>query len=411
MTPSQAMRDGILAMLNDAADDAIWDDCLALYEFENEGDIVTDAPSIVSCPSLIGSTRVGVDVDSTRVTGKVDYARNFANTSPNVPFVIDSSGGGAGLPSLSGDFTFSTWVRLTGTYGGGVEAEIVLWQVGSGVGSIKFQVNLSDEDVATLSVNESGGAGPLSETTTFPTTGEWTHYALTRLSGTFRAYKNGVLVGSPVFPTANGNLTNDAMVFASASLSAGTWNLAVDQAAVWSRALSAGEISTLYASGAGYPYVPRALTPVPFLEPVSSGPFTANEDPLTVLERMSAVGARFPGAFLSKFPIDVSAPDESARSSPGRQIGYNANWLLVAIFPTMRDTDAAVSREHEVFEWRHKVKLALESRFVEGVPATPALWEFRHAVFGAFSGVWLPEAYVDMLPFTVRADGSCRTDV
>lgn len=390
MTPNQAMRDGILAMLRGQSDTGVWADCIALWDLDDPVGSGWATDTIAGAQAL---TTVQGTTITYGVTGKVGYG---------VTFDASAAYYAAGLAGLSGDFSIAFWFKPNEAPSPGVFKVPILFGSGGDTGLVFTDAPLVRFVAAGVTVAEYAGSAL--------TAAAWNHYVVTRTSGTYAIYRNGAALSLTTSVNSTTSYANTAISFGDFN-SVGTGST-MDQVAFWSRALSAGQVATLYGAGSGYAYESSQLyAPAgPFLD-IEMGPFTANEDPLTVLERMSAVGARFPGLFLSKFPIDVSAPSDEQRSSPGRQLGYDANWLLVAVFPTLRDTDAVGSREWEVFEWRSRVKLAMESKFIAGVPATPAGWEFRWARYTSFSGVYLPEAYVETLPFVVRADGACRNDV
>ena len=387
VTTMKAMRDGILAMLDDSEDSGVWEDCIALWGLDDPVGSGWATDDIAGAQAL---TSVTAGTVTYGVTGKVGYGALFYNSGAVLS---------AGLAGLSGNFSIAFWYKPNDSPSVGVDKiPIILGSAGTGL--VFTDAPLVRFLAAGVTVAEYAGAALTEDA--------WNHYVVTRTSGTYAIYRNGAALALTTSVNSTTSYANTQITFGD-FLSVGTGST-LDQVAFWSRALSAGEVSTLYGSGNGYAYVStQLLAPAgPFLE-IATGPFTAADDAITVHERMSAVAARMPGLYLSQFPISQSVGDES-RPAPGRIMSYDETWLLVAIFPSLRP-EGVGSREDEVGEWRSRVRLALEQRFVTGVPATPQGWEFRFARFGPISGVWLPEAYVETVTVNVKADSVCRTDV
>lgn len=96
------------------------------------------------------------------------------------------------------------------------------------------------------------------------TTGTWYHIAYTYDGTTMRGYVNGVEVGNTT-GSGNGNLatgyTAGTHVGADNGGSGQAFDGMMDELGVWSRALSAGEVSLLYNGGSGLPYANFAQSP------------------------------------------------------------------------------------------------------------------------------------------------------
>lgn len=110
-----------------------------------------------------------------------------------------------------------------------------------------------------FSGNGSGSTNRFSLTTPTVSDGVWSHVALTwdgtTSANTVKAYVNG---GTPTTATASSTETTQAPVnLAIASLSGGGANFfngALDEIGIWSRELSAAEITQLYNGGVGLSY-------------------------------------------------------------------------------------------------------------------------------------------------------------
>lgn len=386
VTTTQAMRDGILAMLNYTTDTGVWASLIALWELDDGVGSSYATDEVAGAQALTSTATYGA-------TGKVGYGATFTASGMAVY--------SAGLAGLSGDFSFAVWLKPNELPGAG--SPLIPLLIGTG-GDTGFRfTDASAVEFIAAGVTVAAVVG------SWITAGTYQHYVVTRTSGTYAIYRNGAALGLTTSVNSTTSYANEQISFGNfrASGTGGT----LDQVAFWSRALSAGEVSTLYGAGSGYVFTTRQLlAPVGPFQEIGKGPFTPADDPITILERMSELASRMPSLWLSAFPISQSVGDES-RPAPGRIMSYDETWLLAAIFPTLRDDGEAGSREAEVWEWRSRVRLALEQRFVTGVPATPSGWEFRFARFGPISGVWLPEAYVETVTVSVKADSVCRTDV
>jgi hypothetical protein len=165
---------------------------------------------------------------------------------------LDGSSGYVSAPSGvlagAGDFTVAAWVKLDGTptwarifdFGSGTTSYMFL-TVNSGSGTPRFAITTGGWSAEQV-VN-----GP----SALPT-GSWTHIAVTVAGSTGTLYVNGAAVAA-----------NTAMTLNAASIGGGAGNWfgrsqysgdpylpgALDNARIYSRALAASEVSSLYSTG------------------------------------------------------------------------------------------------------------------------------------------------------------------
>lgn len=373
VTTTRTMRDGLLAMLRTTTQISPWADVLAVWELDEPAGSLYVTDAVESREASVGSATLGA-------TGR----RGYGATMTGAITYQD------GFDELTGDFTVTFWTFFPSD---GSDPSTTVLFFGSDVkvdldgGQVRYK-----ESNVTVAATNSGA-----------TKGAWEHWAIRRTGTQIAIYKNGAITALATDTPSAATITSESFVMFGSSVT-------VDQYAVFSVAKSGTDIASIYNSGVGLEYRSRILAaPYGPFQDIEMGPFTPNDDPETILERMSGLAPRMPGLFLSQFPISTSVGSE-ARPAPGRILSYDETWLLAAIFPSLRPEDAG-SREDMVSEWRERVRLSLEQRFVTGVPATPQGWEFRFARFGPISGVWLPEAYVETVAVNVQADGACRTDV
>ena len=114
---------------------------------------------------------------------------------------------------------------------------------GGGSQTVTFRRNKANVQVQTATWS-SGALG----------TANWTHLVYTYDATNIRGYANGVLVAGPTAASGNGDGTNADMFRIGANRVAGEFSSAlIDDVAVFTRALTAAEVSTLYTEGGGNP--------------------------------------------------------------------------------------------------------------------------------------------------------------
>jgi hypothetical protein len=158
--------------------------------------------------------------------------------------------------SGTGNFSISCWVKFESLKG-------ATGDVAVSIGNIASNQQFSMGAVGGFfNGNWNGGAGGITAGKVAPTLGVWYHLVavVNGASQTWQMYVNGSLYGTPVAAPAynmssggsNGNIIGNYTVYDA------NWGFdgMIDDVAIFSRALSAGEISQLYYSGSTKAYYP-----------------------------------------------------------------------------------------------------------------------------------------------------------
>lgn len=142
--------------------------------------------------------------------------------------------------SDTGSFTVSIWVKKTSTasgvamMSGSTAAGNFIWLVQGGASSMTFGTNKQQQ-------------AWFYSSTPF-VVNAWTHYVGTYTGQVMRFYKNGALVGTVNF-TYTGTTQANLPLYVGRGVSGGYFTGVLDDIGVWSRALDATEIASLYAGG------------------------------------------------------------------------------------------------------------------------------------------------------------------
>jgi len=180
---------------------------------------------------------------------------DFENTNTEYLTITDASQTGLGL---SGSLSISCWVKFESTPSSGAGFGIVT------------KDNLTTASAYFLSVFNSSGTlylyNQVNRTTSIivqnfaswaPSTGVWYHLVLTfnASTGALICYVNG----SSYVTNTNASVTsvqNNSLNFSIGAHHTGTrpFDGVIDEVGIWSRALSASDVTTLYNSGSGIPY-------------------------------------------------------------------------------------------------------------------------------------------------------------
>jgi hypothetical protein len=181
-------------------------------------------------------------------TGLFGMALNLtgdANTYAERPVSDTAFGFGAG------DFTIQIWVNFTST-----DNEQVLIEKFTGGGGPGWTFTKLSTQVLQFYFDPFGGTNSTSALSI--TTGVWNQFVARRNGATLDIFFNGAIVGtSNVGATAITTTTNPLLIGARRNGNVGSdtisapLNGAVDETAIWSRALSDAEITGLYAGGFG----------------------------------------------------------------------------------------------------------------------------------------------------------------
>ncbi len=155
----------------------------------------------------------------------------------------------AGL-DITGSITLAGWVRPTRN-----SVVEILWSKSGASGQYSYGVyrNTTNQIVFQLSANGTGNTSAISSTTVLK---DNMYHVVCVYDGTdMRIYINGSLAVTPVSYTGGiFNSNSDLVIGANGPKDNYFWNGTIDDVAIWSRALSAGEVSQLYALGDDFPY-------------------------------------------------------------------------------------------------------------------------------------------------------------
>src|SRR3990167_2612693 len=182
-------------------------------------------------------------------TGKINNGADLETGSSNFFSIADASQSGLDFSSA---LTFSLWVRFetfTGT------ALIFKRTDGGGQESFRFQMNATSISLTTSSDGTTNDGSVSVDHTAVTTT--WYHVVVTKDGTTVKFYVNGAEVSANLTGTVPATIFNGTGAFRVGS-NEGISNFfdgIMDEISVWSRALSASEISLLYnlSSGLAYP--------------------------------------------------------------------------------------------------------------------------------------------------------------
>jgi hypothetical protein len=168
----------------------------------------------------------------------VDSAANYLNLTNNTL-----------LNFGTGDFSFQFWFQLHGIPTTGSQSPTLLESPaytsgilirfsGATLASVSLQCFLNGNDHQILTV-------PITADKTY-------HLTVVRTSGSLQFYTNGVACGSAITATENLSITTGAGTIGNDNrLHVDPWWGWIDEVGIWNRALTSGEVSTLYNSGAG----------------------------------------------------------------------------------------------------------------------------------------------------------------
>lgn|SRR3990167_1356308 len=174
--------------------------------------------------------------------GKINNAANL-NGGGSQKFKI-AHADQTGL-DLMGDFTLQVWLKTTDN------GEYVIGFTDGGTGA-GYGLNIGGAGAPAGKLALFGGAGWAQPNNTAVNTGNWVHIVGTYVQSTGAVvfYVNGANDGNKTAGTVPESFTGDRIIGGL------TGNLAadIDEIAIWSRVLSASEVTELYNSGAGWQY-------------------------------------------------------------------------------------------------------------------------------------------------------------
>lgn len=151
--------------------------------------VVTDSSLRVKVPTISGA--VAIDTDQSKYGGSSIF---FPGTTADyLEYTRD-----ADYDFGTGDFTIEFWVRLSGYspgYAGAYRACIAATYRGGGAAPSGWQVGIDGTASSFTGINVYTGATTLTFAQSF-SLNTWYHVAISRASGTVRAFVDGVLIGS-----------------------------------------------------------------------------------------------------------------------------------------------------------------------------------------------------------------------
>lgn len=220
------------------------------FQVDTDGTLTTNLVSYYKLDSNsndVWSTNNGTDTSVSYVTGKVNNAASFNGSSSKVDI-----SGTTGLPTGAGARSMAFWVYMTsapaGTY------YIIGWG-GSGT-DLDFRFFIQATIVGIDQYNHSGTISNTFATDT------WIHVIVTYpgSGSTYTIYKNGSSIGTlNTTATPNTSAANFSIGYR-ASNTDGYLTGYVDEAGIWSKVLSAQEITDLYNGGSGQTMVTATST-------------------------------------------------------------------------------------------------------------------------------------------------------
>lgn len=160
------------------------------------------------------------------------------------------------LPTLtkSANWSMSAWIKPTawGAYGivmstGGSN---LYWGIFTQAGAA-MQLYQSNDVDGFQSASFTGGDFTFSSTN-YPNSA-WTHIVGTGDGTNFNFYRNGVAHGTPVAIT-KANAGSQALHIGQLGATSNYYPGGMDEIGIWSKALTADDVTALYAAGAGIPY-------------------------------------------------------------------------------------------------------------------------------------------------------------
>ena len=203
---------------------------------------------------------IAADATGNGYTGT--YARNVATmgtesgptlnqTAPTFDGTNDYMDGySAGLSAAMGDMsagTFAAWVRVASA---GTWTDSTLRQIAriTSAGSADFIIVRKNSSANNWNFQHKGGATTKSTSPASNSSTDWIHVAFTWLEGgTTIAYQNGVAISTSSSGVgAWSGSVSAAYVGAASASPAEPWSGALAHTAIWTRALSPAEISTLH---------------------------------------------------------------------------------------------------------------------------------------------------------------------
>jgi O-glycosyl hydrolase len=193
---------------------------------ETTGNVLADASGNGKTGAITGTHTFGA--------GIVGNALNLSGGYAQAP---------TGVVSALGDFTISTWVKLTT-----VDNWSRIWDFGTGTGNYMFLTPKAGDSGLPRFAITSGSGEQRVYCSVAITAGVWTNLVFTETAGTGTLYINGAVAGSGTLsltPSSLGNTTQNYIGKSQFSADP-TVKGGVDDFRIYERALSAGEVQAIY---------------------------------------------------------------------------------------------------------------------------------------------------------------------
>jgi len=207
------------------------------------------------------------------------YTLTNNGTTPYVPAKINNGADGGATNSSKylsitnnlgidgGAMSYSCWANLTTQLTLANEEHSIV-SLGSDGTDVTYHLNyMTQASVKKIGFNRlrNGIADGYLYYNTTLTPGTWYHIVTTYDGSNSRIYFNGTLVSGPTAFSGNGIGTTASRFFIlnNTQTVAGYFNGIADECGVWSRALTADEVTSVYNGGVGlqYPFTPTATVP------------------------------------------------------------------------------------------------------------------------------------------------------
>lgn len=193
------------------------------------------------------------------VAAKINNGADFEASNSN-QFSI-SNGAQSGLSLGSSDFSFSLWIKIESI--GGNKTLISKYKYTDNTRSYQLGIDTNGDIFLTTSSNGSDTPERI-WTSANLTTATWYHIVVVKVGTSATLYINGTEIsgGSGSLASSLYNTTADFRIGALAT-DDNLYDGIIDEVGIWARALSSGEVSELYNSGAGlqYPFTPPIVAP------------------------------------------------------------------------------------------------------------------------------------------------------
>lgn len=282
---------------------ALTDNLVSYWKLDESSGNATD---------IVGSNTLTNNNTATYSAGKINNGVNLASASSQSLSASDS----ASL-SLTGDFTFSFWVKLASNPSSGQEFNLITKYLPTG-NQRSYQVLYSEDSGnynISLNINADGASAStnVSWLSVNLGTGTWKHIVIkyTASTHTSEAYVNGSSLGTK--DSVRTSIFDSTAPFVLGSTNAGGsyLNGSLDEMGIWSRPLTSDEVTELYNSDNGiqYPFSLDVSAPTLSITVTLNAPTLVLENPLSVSAPTLGITATLNAPTLNFIdPISVAPP-------------------------------------------------------------------------------------------------------